>query len=143
MLHPEVCSEGEVLNMDLLCRHDSHSSRVILLSVCAQDLLFLAHCFSCCCPSYPPTLLPGLPNMTMKIIKSVPVVKSTTCAQFSCSKHLQQVPQLAAPALSSQAWSSRRLLLTPPPALLCWLQLRCRTPGLMPAVPGSPCAGEE
>lgn len=117
-LCPEVCSEGEVLNMDLLCRHDSHSGRVILLSVYAQDLLSLAHCFPRCCPSYPPTLLPGLPNMTTKIMKSVPVVKSTTCAQFSCSKHLQQVPQLAAPALSQPGLVQQALAPYPPPAAL-------------------------
>lgn len=114
-----------------------------MLSVCAQDLPFLAHCFPCYCTSNLPILLPGLPNMSMKIMKAVPILKSTTCAQISCLNPLQQVPQLAAPALSQPVLVQQAVEPYLSSCLLFYLQLRCRIPRLTPTVLGYPCAGEE
>lgn len=79
----------------------------------------------------------------MKITKAVPILKSPTCARISCLNHLQQVPQLAAPALFQPDLVQEAVEPYLSSCLLFWLQLRCRMPTLTPTVPGYPCAGEE
>lgn len=81
--------------------------------------------------------------MSMKIMNSVPILKSTTCAQISCLGNLQQVPQLAAPALSQPNLVQQAAEPYLSSCLRFWLQLRCRMPRLTPTVLGYPCAGEE